>query len=99
MNKTEMLKVAYEIGFQRALIEAGFSKEAGMLSAARQGISKVFPSFAKTGPKNVAGGAFDKFQAAAAAARKAGKPVGKSSKQLMRGVIRPKNPQVSAPSV
>jgi hypothetical protein len=90
MNKTEMMKIAYQIGFQRALIEAGFDKEAG---AVGDFLTKKLPSlFKKTGPKNVAGGAFKKWQKAQNGA--------KSTQQLMRGVVRPPPAlRMRAPSV
>lgn len=78
MNREEMLKVAYEIGFQRALLLSGFEKDAGKLTQMLGGL------FRTSGPKNVAGGSFKKWQKAQKAMRAAGKGQ-KSTEQLIQG--------------
>lgn len=76
MNRNELLlKLAYEVGFQRALLGTSLDKEAFDWSK----LKGLF-GFATKGPKNIAGGSFKKWQKQQAP----GAPR-KSTKELMSG--------------
>lgn len=78
MTREELTKIAYEIGFQRALLFSGMDKEAGRL------MQMLGSLFRKSGPKNVAGGSFKKFQEQQKALRAAGQGP-KTTEQLIQG--------------